>query len=893
MRLLMASGFVVLAAACVPSFGQTELAKLTATDAAAGDKLGISVSISGNRAILGAQFKGAPSPAASGAAYIFRQDDPFTWVQEAKLQVTPTSDRGLNDNFGVSVAISGNFAVVGAWQDANPSLNSGAAYVFNYNGTSWVQVAKLQPSDAASGNHFGISVAIDGDFIAVGADQGDLIGAANCGAVYVFHHSGSLWPQQAKLTALDAAALDEFGENVSINGDSILVGARFDDPIGFPSNYNSGSAYVFRYNGVNWLQETKLTAFDPAGNDQFGGSISINADSAAVGSRLNDQAGSDAGAVYVYTRTGSIWNFEAKLTASDAVIQDNFGNSVAVNGDTLAVGATLADGQTGAFYLFNRSAATWNEVARATGSDAGTNDQAANAIALSGSILVVGDAGNDATGANAGGAYVFDTFIAGAIDTDGDGLTDSDEINIYLTDPNNPDTDGDGLSDGSEIILQQMNATSCPDPLNPDSDGDGLSDGYENDFGPNMCNADVDGDGLLDGAEITLGTNPNVADTDGDGLSDGDEVNIHHTNPLVVDTDGDGLSDGAEVASGTNPLIADTDGDGLNDGLEVAFGTNPLLADTDGDGLSDGQEVTLAAGSGCPNPLVADSDGDGLNDGYEHAHGTSPCDADSDHDGLSDSQEATIGTNPLNPDTDGDGLTDGTEVTLAAGSGCPSPTNPDSDGDGVLDGDELMAGLSPCGVDTDHDGLSDSAEIALGTDPLNPDTDGDGLLDGTEVDIAMGSHCPDPLVADSDGDGLSDGVEVNTKGTNPCRIDTDYDGLNDLVDPFPTTNGFPPTYLAGLAHVIACNITATDPSQFLGPNLNARKARRLEMAVLALTAQDLIEHHHYKAAVALLSVVENRIDDVSPPPDWITCSPAKTSLHCDVQTLIFFLDLMP
>ncbi len=159
------------------------------------------------------------------------------------------------------------------------------------------------------------------------------------------------------------------------------------------------------------------------------------------------------------------------------------------------------------------------------------------------------------------------------LDSDGDGLSDWDEINIYHTDPHNPDTDGDGLSDGDEVHKYHT------DPLKRDTDGDGLSDGDEvNIYHTDPLKADTDGDGLSDGDEVNIyHTDPLKADTDGDGLSDGDEVHKYHTNPLLADTDGDGLSDGDEVLKyHTDPLKRDTDGGGVDDGTEVRRGTNPL-----------------------------------------------------------------------------------------------------------------------------------------------------------------------------------------------------------------------------------------------------------------------------------------------------------------------------
>ncbi|WP_148304098.1 Rib/alpha-like domain-containing protein [Actinotignum schaalii] len=410
-------------------------------------------------------------------------------------------------------------------------------------------------------------------------------------------------------------------------------------------------------------------------------------------------------------------------------------------------------------------------------------------------------------------------------DTDGDGLTDSEEEKIG-TDPNNPDTDGDGINDGDEVNGtknpfkdDKFNKDGKPgntDPLNPDTDGDGVNDGDEvtgkNNGGKptNPNKADTDGDGVTDADEIKDGTDPNNADTDGDGVNDGDEKK-DGTDPKNPDTDGDGVSDGREKDLGTDPKNPDTDGDGLTDGEEAgtdidengkparnedgtpkvddskATKTDPKNPDTDGDGLADGEEKKIGT-----DPKNPDTDGDGLTDGDEVNGTKNPFQDDKfNKDGKPGN------TDPLNPDTDGDGLTDGDEVTGAKNGGKPTnPNKADTDGDGVNDGDEINNGTDPNKGDTDGDGLTDGEEKVIGTDPKNPDTDGDGINDGDEVN---GTKNPfkddkfnkdgkpgntDPLNPDTDGDGLTDGDEVTGvknggKPTNPNKADTDGDGIND------------------------------------------------------------------------------------------------------------------
>ena len=369
-------------------------------------------------------------------------------------------------------------------------------------------------------------------------------------------------------------------------------------------------------------------------------------------------------------------------------------------------------------------------------------------------------------------------------DTDGDGLSDWDEINKHKTDPLVDDTDEDGLSDGDEINKHKT------DPLLSDSDNDGFSDGVEVDAGTDSTSStsnpgvDTDADGLTDIKETAEHkTNPNAADTDGDGLNDGDEINKHKTNPLLFDSDKDGFSDGVEVDAGTDPTSntsnpgVDTDADGLTDIEEtVEHKTNPNVVDTDGDGLNDGDEINKHK----TNPLLFDSDKDGLNDGDEiNKHKTNPNVVDNDGDGLNDGDEINKHkTNPLLSDSDNDGLNDGDEINKHK----TDPNVADTDGDGLNDGDEINNHkTNPLVVDTDADGLSDWDEINKHkTDPLLFDSDNDGFSDGVEVAAGTDptSNTTNPGV-DTDADGLTDIKETMEHKTNPNVADTDGDGLDD------------------------------------------------------------------------------------------------------------------
>lgn len=304
------------------------------------------------------------------------------------------------------------------------------------------------------------------------------------------------------------------------------------------------------------------------------------------------------------------------------------------------------------------------------------------------------------------------------LDSDGDGISDVDEENIYGTNPDSNDTDRDGLLDGEEINIYDTNAT------NADTDGDGLTDGLEiNTYDTNATNADTDGDCLLDGFEIlNYETNASNSDTDGDKVEDGIEIYSYG-----LDFNSTCLSSPETLALGANPSPAidnvpndgtdvinaldstnhvDTDGDGLSDRYEDYLGTNPLLADTDGDGLNDGEEISTYE----TNATNADTDGDGLKDAEEiNTYDTNVTNADTDADGLSDGEEIhTYATNVLNSDTDGDTLLDGAEINTYD----TNASNMDTDGDCLLDPHEVLHyGTNASNEDTDNDGAVDGIEI--------------------------------------------------------------------------------------------------------------------------------------------------------------------------------------
>jgi len=254
-----------------------QIAKLTASDADAGDSFGWSVAISGNTALVGAFGDGGEGNR-SGSAYLF---DVATGNQIAKLNA---SDAAAHDFFGRSVAISGNTALVGAYGNDDGGDESGSAYLFDV--TTGNQIAKLNASDAAARDWFGRSVAISGNTALVGASGDDDGGSYPAGSAYLFDVTTG--NQIAKLTASDADEYDRFGWSVAISGNTALIGADSDDDY-------SGSAYLFDVTTGN--QIAKLTASDADAFEFFGTSVAISSNTALVGA-VRDGAWS--GSVYLF-----------------------------------------------------------------------------------------------------------------------------------------------------------------------------------------------------------------------------------------------------------------------------------------------------------------------------------------------------------------------------------------------------------------------------------------------------------------------------------------------------------------------------------------------------------------------------------------------------------------
>jgi len=427
----------------------TEDEKLIASDAKEGDELGWSVKISGDIALVGAPLKDnecPPDPLSSmledcntGSIYVFEKNG-NTWKEQAILTAT-----NVSAGFGWSVGISGDTIIGGAQFEDIAGTLSGSAYVFTRSGSTWTEEAKLTASDVAAGDEFGRTVSISGDTVIVGAFRDDDAGT-DSGSAYVFTRSGNIWTEEAKLTASDAAAGDEFGRTVSISGDTVIVGASSNADAGT----DSGSAYVFTRSGNIWTEEAKLTASDADAGDYFGYSVSISGDTAIIGANRYDNVGFHSGAAYVFTRSGNTWTEGAKLTASDAGQNHFFGYSVSISGDKAIVGAPsfevpwefVANRPNSGAYVFVRDAVgNWMQSTKLIPSNYNEGDFFGTSVSISGNKAIVGRSsgvGGETFGVGIRSAYVFEDLPVSA---DAVGVIDFlDEC------PNDPDKTKPGLT---------------------------------------------------------------------------------------------------------------------------------------------------------------------------------------------------------------------------------------------------------------------------------------------------------------------------------------------------------------------------------------------------------------------------------------------------------------
>jgi len=357
----------------------TQVQKICASDRAASDNFGRSVDIDGDYIIVGAYNEdenatGSGTLVSSGSAYIFH-NTAGTWSQVQKICA---SDRAANDFFGFSVSISGNYAIVGAQQEdedaagANTMSMAGSAYIFLNTAGTWAQVQKIVANDRAAADSYGYSVSISGDYAIVGAYQEDenAAGGANlpeAGSSYIYYNNAGTWIHDQKIVPPSRATQDYFGYAVDISGDYLIVGAYNEDEDASEANtmVAAGSAYIFYNNAGTWTIANKLVASDRLAADRFGYAVAICNDYALVGAYYEDEdaAGSNtfsgAGSAYVFHNNAGNWSQSQKIVPSDRAMGDYFGFTVALTSSSLMVGAYAEDHDAAGLNLMTSSGSVY------------------------------------------------------------------------------------------------------------------------------------------------------------------------------------------------------------------------------------------------------------------------------------------------------------------------------------------------------------------------------------------------------------------------------------------------------------------------------------------------------------------------------------------------------
>jgi hypothetical protein len=425
--------------------------RFTAGDISSSYGFGISLSLDGDRALIGSRGAKNGNGESVGAAYVFELVA-GNWVETHKLIA---SDGDIGDEFGASVNLENNRAIVGSRNDDDVETDSGAAYIFDFTAGMWVQTIKLTSMDSKIRSNFGLRLKLDGDRAVVSATSsnelpgvfsvstyvydliggvwsfsaklekksstvssgggsveisGDTIIVGSLSNIYVFKKAAGVWSESTSFTSLDVESTDAFGITMGFSGANIIVGAYLHDGNG----YNSGSAYVFTESMGVFNQTEKFIGETGGQYNGFGNSVNISGNRAVVGVQSEDDYGRNSGAAYIFELKAGTWVQLARLTASDGVLNHFYGGDVDIDGDRVVISA-VNDSQVastaGAVYIYDRdSSGNWNET-KIVASDGTSVDRFGTALSLDGDRLIIGSE-DDENGIRSGSAYVFEN-IAG------------------------------------------------------------------------------------------------------------------------------------------------------------------------------------------------------------------------------------------------------------------------------------------------------------------------------------------------------------------------------------------------------------------------------------------------------------------------------------------------
>ncbi|MEZ4701028.1 MAG: T9SS type A sorting domain-containing protein [Rhodothermales bacterium] len=401
LRLLSIVSLVLFALTPATLLGQAPAyAQLIPSNTNADQDYGYSVGLDGDVAVVGAFRDGASVPLEAGAAYVYRYGN-GVWSEEARLRATTPTNLNW---FGWSVAVSGDAILVGERFGDEAGTNSGDVYVFRHGAGGWAQEAVLTSPTASSGEDFSYAVALSGDIAVVGAPAADATGQ-----VFVYRHSNGSWSYEATLTASDASPQAMFGYSVAIDGRRIVVGA-LSAPDGISNQ--AGKVYIYESIDGQWRERADLFAEDSNNLAGLGVSVGIKGDWVVAGAALNNELGGGAGAAYVYHYDLGVWSFHSKLTALAGQGFFLFGSSVAITEGQIMVGAdnwfASGEGSTGKTYLFDYDGTTdvWTESAGFVPDEATVGGKYGHAVAIDDGVMLAGAPDNDGTLDAQGAAFI-------------------------------------------------------------------------------------------------------------------------------------------------------------------------------------------------------------------------------------------------------------------------------------------------------------------------------------------------------------------------------------------------------------------------------------------------------------------------------------------------------
>ncbi|MBN7818678.1 FG-GAP repeat protein [Bowmanella yangjiangensis] len=377
---------------------------ILASDGKAEDYFGYSADIDGATLIVGAHKADINGVKDAGVAYVYVLGD-RGWYQQAKLVAEPIF---ADDTIGGKVAVKNDVAMLGVMGRDDKGKDAGAVISFERAANTWTQKQIFTAPDAMPGDAFGQSVALTDNYLVIGAPNSDALGI-DSGAAYIYQREGGKWRYKTKITASDGAAGDLFGISVAIDGNTILVGADLHDE----KAENAGAVYVYVVQNNQWQQQAKLVASDGGKTDIFGVRVAISGDTALISARRDDidELGVDAGSAYLFVREGDAWTQEVKLISPDGAADDRFGRGVALSGDTAIISAMNHDANgtdTGALYVYKTGPHGWRYNSKVVAENAKPGDQFGWNVALSKGVAVIATPHHDANGQQSGAIYVQD-----------------------------------------------------------------------------------------------------------------------------------------------------------------------------------------------------------------------------------------------------------------------------------------------------------------------------------------------------------------------------------------------------------------------------------------------------------------------------------------------------